>query len=68
VVATKDHPEHIAAALYSAGVAAQSAGDNESALNAYQASYDTVPTPEALLASARILENMGEQTLSGEGS
>ncbi|MHB9023937.1 MAG: tetratricopeptide repeat protein [Armatimonadota bacterium] len=68
VTAAAEGSEHVAATLYSAGVAAQSTGDNESALEAYQASYDTVPTPEALLASARILESMGEETLSLEGS
>jgi len=59
-----ESPVHVAAALYSAGSAAQAAGDYQTAYQSYQASYDTMPTPDALLASSRALQQMAQQDLA----
>jgi len=57
-----------AAALYSTGTTAQVMGDYETAYEAYQASYDAMPTPEALMASGDALSAMASESLSTEDS
>lgn len=67
VVADVDTPANTAATLYSAGTSASVAGDYETAFAAYQASYETSPSPEALLASAETLERMNQEYFTPEG-
>jgi len=62
-----EHPTFVAATLYSAGKAAQAVGDTETAYEAYKASYETVPTPDALLASGDALYKMAQESLDSEG-
>jgi len=54
----------VAAALYEAGNTAYQTGDYESAYQAFQDSYDTVPTPEAALSTGKALARMARQELA----
>ncbi len=56
----------VAAALYSTGAAAHVIGDYETAYQAYQASYEALPTPEALQASSQALQEMAQEALNSE--
>jgi len=54
----------VAAALYEAGAAAYRTGDYETAYQAFQDSYDTVPTPEAALSTGNALMRMARDELA----
>jgi|GEM_PF-2113396 len=58
----------VAAALYEAGAAAYSTGDYESAYQAFQESYDTVPTPDAALSTGNALIRMAREELASANS
>jgi hypothetical protein len=60
-------PTAVAAALYTAGSAAQTVGDYETAYEAYAASYETVPNPETLLAASDALLLMARDTSGSDG-
>lgn len=64
--ATDAHTD-TAAALFAAGNAAYAAGDFENAYDAYQASYETIPTPEAILGTGQVLQELASRELSTEG-
>jgi hypothetical protein len=57
----------VAAALYTAGAAAHEVGDYEGAYEAYQASYETEPNPETLLAASEALLKMDGDDAQPEG-
>jgi hypothetical protein len=65
--ASSEDSATVAAALYSAGSVAQVAGDFEAAYTAYHASYETMPTPDAILASGRALQAIAQETLASDG-
>lgn len=65
--APADEPTYMAADLYAAASTAHAAGDYETAYAAYQASYEMVPTPDALLASAAMLQRMAEEETATNG-
>ncbi len=60
-------PTVVAAALYTAGSAAQTVGDYEMAYEAYSASYETMPNPETLLAASDALLLMARDTTGSGG-
>jgi len=66
-LADSANPVRIAATLYTTGRAAHVIGDYETAYEAYQASYDTLPTPEALLATSQVMEEIAQQTIASNG-
>jgi hypothetical protein len=59
---------YAAAALYSAGTVATAVGDHHGAYEAYKASYETMPTPDALLASGDALYRLAQDTLSDDAT
>lgn len=63
---TDTNQMHVAGTLYATGATAHSVGDFETAYQAYQASYDTVPTPGALMASAQALEELAHETIAAD--
>jgi len=65
---TEENTVKVASALYDAGTAAKSMGDYESAYQAYRASYDAMPTPDALLASGKALEKFADQEQNTDDS
>jgi tetratricopeptide (TPR) repeat protein len=65
--AIADNTSRTADALYAAGKAANAAGDYETAYTAYKAAYDIIPTPDALLASGKALEQLAQETLNTDG-
>lgn len=68
IIATKtENHTDTAAALFAAGNAAYAAGDFENAYDAYQASYETIPTPEAILGTGQVLQELASRELSTEG-
>jgi len=58
----------VAAALYQAGTTAYHTGDYETAYQAFQDSYDTVPTPEAALSSGKVLMDMAREELAPDNT
>lgn len=56
----------VATALYKAGDTAYHTGDYEAAYQAFQDSYDAVPTPEAALSTSKVLLDMARQELDSE--
>lgn len=63
----REQPVTVAASLYAAGTAAYASGEYEAAYEAYQDSYDTVPTPEAILSSGLVLQRLAQEALASEG-
>jgi hypothetical protein len=66
--ATTENQTQVASALYDAGTAADTAGDYADAYQAYQASYEMLPMPDALLSSGKALEHLGDQALNADAS
>jgi len=56
----------VATALYKAGTTAYHTGDYETAYQAFQDSYDAVPTPEAALSSSKVLLDLARQELASD--
>lgn len=58
----------VATALYEAGTTAYHTGDYETAYQAFQDSYDTVPTPEAALSTGKVLMDMAREELAPDNT
>ncbi len=56
----------LAATLYDAGSTAHDAGDLPTAYAAYQASYDTLPMPDSLMATSDVLGRLADDELDNE--